>query len=83
VEQQLFEEQLRTIPLLPSPTTLWTDAAALGRRCREHGLTPGSLDLLIAAAAMHHGAHLLTFDTDFEQIARVSNLQVNRLRRPS
>jgi predicted nucleic acid-binding protein len=81
-EQQFVEEQLRTMPLLASPATLWTDAAALGRRCREHGLTPGSLDLLIATVAMHHGAHLLTFDSDFEHIARVSNLQVRCLRRP-
>jgi predicted nucleic acid-binding protein len=82
-EQQFFEEQLRTMTLLPSPAALWADAAILGRRCRGHGLTPGSLDLLIATVAMHHGAELLTFDSDFEQIARVSNLQVRRLRRPA
>jgi hypothetical protein len=82
-EVELFEEQLRTMTLLPSPPTLWTDAARLGRRCREHGLTPGSLDLLIAAVAIHHDAELLTFDSDFEQIARVSSLQVRHLRQPA
>ncbi|MEA2341947.1 MAG: hypothetical protein QOF63_116 [Thermoanaerobaculia bacterium] len=82
-EQQLFEDQLRTMTMLPSPSTLWSDAASLGRRCRENGLTPGALDLLIATVAMHHGAELLTFDTDFERIARVSALQVTHLRRPS
>jgi predicted nucleic acid-binding protein len=82
-EQQLFEEQLRTMVMLSSPAGLWTDAATLGRRCREHGLTPGSVDLLIATIAMHHGAELLTFDSDFEQIARASNLQVTHLRRPA
>jgi predicted nucleic acid-binding protein len=55
----------------------------LGRRCRENGLTPGSLDLLIAAVAIHHDAELLTFDSDFEQIARVSSLRVSHLHRPS
>jgi predicted nucleic acid-binding protein len=69
--------------MLPSPSNLWIDAARLGRRCRENGITPGSLDLLIAIVAMHHGAELLTFDTDFEQIARVSALHVTRLLRPS
>ena len=82
-EQQLFEEQLRTMVSLPSPTTFWSDAAMLGRRCRENGLTPGSLDLLIAAVAIHHDAELLTFDSDFEQIARVSTLRVSHLHRPS
>ena len=82
-EQQLFEDQLRTMTMLPSPSTLWSDAASLGRRCRENGLTPGALDLLIATVAMYHGAELLTFDTDFERIARVSALQVTHLRRPS
>jgi len=46
-------------------------------------ITPGSLDLLIAIVAMRHGAELLTFDTDFEQIARVSARYVTRLLRPS
>lgn len=82
-EQQLVEEQLRTMTMLPSPATLWNDAAILGRRCREHGLTPGSIDLLIATVAIQHGAELVTFDSDFEQIARVSNLHVTQLRRPS
>jgi predicted nucleic acid-binding protein len=82
-EQQLFEEQLRTMVLLASPSSLWTDAALLGRRCRGHGLTPGSLDLLIATVAIYHGAQLLTFDSDFEHIARVSTLRVTRLHRPS
>lgn len=82
-EQHLFEEQLRTMTMLQSPVTLWNDAAILGRRCRANGLTPGSLDLLIATVAMHHGAELLTFDTDFERVAQVSALRVTRLSRPS
>jgi predicted nucleic acid-binding protein len=81
-EQQFFEDQLQTMTMLLSPSTLWSDAASLGRRCRENGLTPGSLDLLIATVAMHHGAELVTFDSDFEQIARISNLHVTHLRRP-
>jgi predicted nucleic acid-binding protein len=82
-EQQLFEEQLRTMVFLPSPITLWSDAAMLSRRCRESGVTPGSLDLLIATVAMHHGAELLTFDSDFERIASVSARHVTLLRRPA
>ena len=41
-----------------------------------------SLDLLVAAVALHHKAIVVTFDGDFEAIAAISELQVQRLRRP-
>ena len=82
-EQRLFQEHLRTMTMLSTPASLWSDAALLGQRCREHGVTPGSLDLLIATVAVHHGAELVTFDADFEQIAGISPLRVTRLRRPT
>jgi predicted nucleic acid-binding protein len=41
-----------------------------------------SLDLLLAAVALHHSAVLLSFDDDFEVIAAVSELQLRRLQRP-
>jgi predicted nucleic acid-binding protein len=40
------------------------------------------MDLLIAAVAIHHGAELVTFDTDFRAIARMSTLRVKLLKRP-
>jgi predicted nucleic acid-binding protein len=41
-----------------------------------------SLDLLVAAIALHHKATVVTFDGDFEAITAISQLQVQRLRRP-
>jgi len=82
-EARQIEEQFETIPVLPTPASIWADAAELGQACRRAGLTPGSLDLLIAAVALHHDAELTTFDGDFEGIAAVSELRVTRLRRPS
>jgi predicted nucleic acid-binding protein len=82
-EERLFQEHVQTMAMLLTPATLWSNAALLGQRCRERGITAGSLDLLIAAIAIHHDAELVTFDSDFEQIARVSTLRVQRLRRPS
>jgi predicted nucleic acid-binding protein len=41
-----------------------------------------SLDLLVAAVALHHNAELVSFDTDFEAIAAVSELRLKRLDRP-
>ena len=77
--QKLFEET----PLLRTPPILWTDAADLGQRCRRAGIAAGSLDLLIAAAAIHHQLTLVTFDQDFLQLASLSTLQVNLLQKPS
>lgn len=82
-EARQLEEQFRTLPTLGTPDSLWSDAAVLGQRCRSVGITAGALDLLIASIALHHGAELVTFDSDFEQIATVSALRVTRLQRPA
>ena len=82
-EQRQLQAQFVLMPMLSTPTSLWSDAADLGQRCRRSGITPGSLDLLIACVVVHHGADLITFDADFEQIATVSTLRVTRLQRPA
>jgi len=64
------------LPLLATPENLWQQAIDLGQACRQIGRTLLSLDLLIAAVA------LVTFDADFETIASVSALRLNRLTRP-
>ncbi len=64
------------MPLLPTPALLWRDATRLGQDCRDQGYTAGSLDLVIAAWAIHHDAELVTFDCDYETIARYSTLRV-------
>lgn len=43
----------------------------------------GSIDLLIAAVAIDYAAHLVTFDSDFEPIAEITGLRVQRLERSS
>ncbi|GDX77196.1 hypothetical protein LBMAG41_22740 [Cyanobium sp.] len=42
-----------------------------------------SLDLLVAAVALHHNAVLVSFDADFEAFAAVSALRLQRLERPT
>jgi len=81
-EAKLLVQQFQTLPVLASPASLWTDATALGKACRQGGFTAASLDLLIAAVAVHHAAELVTFDMDFQSIAKVSNLHVKLLLRP-
>ena len=82
-ETRQLQAHFQTMPMLSTPPSLWRDALELGQRCRRNGLTAGSLDLLIASVAVHHGAELITFDADFEQIATVSTLRVTRLTRPA
>jgi len=81
-ETRQLEAQFATLPTLPTPTDLWQRAIDLGQACRQIGRTVLSLDLLVAAVAVHHNAVLVSFDTDFEAIASVSELRLKRLNRP-
>ena len=75
--------QFETIPRLESPPDLWGKAAELGRACRRKNVTAGSLDLLVAAIALHHAAEIVTFDAGFQVIASASNLRLKLLSRPT
>lgn len=81
-EARLLEAQFDTLPCLHTPTDLWERAIRLGQACRQVGRTVLSLDLLVAAVALHHNAVLVSFDADFEAIALVSELRLQRLERP-
>jgi predicted nucleic acid-binding protein len=50
---------------LAQPPRLWTEAGDLGFVLRRRGVTPKTLDLLIATYALNHSASLLTTDKDF------------------
>lgn len=82
-EARQLQAQFASLPLLTTPENLWQRAIDLGQACRQIGRTLLSLDLLIAAVALHHNAVLVTFDADFEAIASVSALRLNRLTRPA
>jgi hypothetical protein len=56
-----------------------TGAAAVYRACRRGGFTPRRLnDSLIAAIALEHGLPILHQDRDFEHIAELTGLLVER-----
>lgn len=78
-ERAQIEAQFSTLPLLPTPPQLWRDAARLGQICRDQGHNAGSLDLIIAAIALHHHAQLITGDADFLTIARLTKLKIHHL----
>ena len=82
-EARVLKAQFATLPCLASPSNLWQNAATLGQACRQSGHTVASLDLLIAAIALHHHAMVVSIDADFEAIASVSALRLQRLERPT
>ena len=75
-----LEQQFRHVPVISTPRNLWSSGVDLGRACRRIGVNAGSIDLLIAVVAIHHGAELVTFDRDFQSIARASKLRVKLLK---
>jgi tRNA(fMet)-specific endonuclease VapC len=64
-------ERSKVLPLLESchmltqPSDLWAEAGELGFALRRRGVTPKTLDLLIAIYALSYSAMLLSVDKDF------------------
>ena len=65
------KERKRILPLLQGchtlsePESLWLDAGELGFQLRRRGITPKTLDLLIATYALKSSCAILTTDSDF------------------
>ena len=63
--------------VIPTRATDYDDAAALYRRCRQQGETVRKLiDCLIASVAIRAGVPVLHNDTDFDVLARHSDLRI-------
>jgi predicted nucleic acid-binding protein len=80
-DRRRLENYFALVPILPAHATLWRDAISLGQKCVDAGLTLPSMDVLIAAASIHHGSEVVTFDGHFADIAKLSSLRVNVLTR--
>lgn len=52
----------------------YREAAAIYRAARAKGITPTTIDTLIAAIALDHHASVFTLDQDFSRIARITRL---------
>jgi len=53
-------------------------AAAICRAARAKGITPTTIDTVIAAIALEHNAAVFTLDQDFSRIARITRLALYR-----
>jgi predicted nucleic acid-binding protein len=60
--------------LEPRGFLTYREAAAIFRLARAKGITVTTLDALIAAIALEHGASVFTLDKDFARIARITRL---------
>lgn len=66
----------------PMPQAAFDQAVDLYRATRRAGLTVRSgVDCLIAASAIRHHLEVLHDDRDYDSLARVSTLQVRRLKK--
>lgn len=60
--------------LEPRGFETYCEAAAIYRSARAKGITPTTIDAMIAAIALEHNASVLTLDQDFSRIARITRL---------
>ena len=62
--------------LEPVGFSTYREAAAIFRLARSRGVSLSTIDTLIAAIALDHGAALFTLDRDFNRIARLTGLSL-------
>jgi predicted nucleic acid-binding protein len=65
--------------LEPQGFKTYREAAAIFRAARARGVSLTTIDTLIAAIALEHGASVFTLDQDFSQIAGLTGLGLHRL----
>ena len=70
IEQYLAQWEM----LEPHGFETYREAAAIYRAARAKGITPTTIDVVIAAIALEHKASVFTLDQDFSRIARITRL---------
>jgi predicted nucleic acid-binding protein len=82
-ERAGLEKRLVTFPMLSTPVNLWRRATVFGQGCRDAGVQVGVTDLIIATLCKHHETPLVTFDRHFLLMAKVIDIEVELLPRPT
>src|SRR5260370_41498307 len=62
--------------LEPTGVGTYREAAAIYRAALARGITLTTIDTVIAAIALEHGAGVFTLDQDFSRVARIAPLQL-------
>lgn len=68
--------------LEPVGFSTYREAAAIFRLARSRSVSLSTIDTLIAAIALDHGAALFTLDADFNRIARLTGLPLYAVPNP-
>jgi predicted nucleic acid-binding protein len=70
-----FEHYLSQWDMLePKGFSTYREAAAIFRAARAQGVAVTTIDALIAAIVLEHGATLFTLDKDFSRLASITGL---------
>lgn len=77
---ELLREHLRAFPDLALDEVDYEEAASAFNRCRGRGIQGSNTDFLICAAASRRDLTIYTSDRDFEEYAKVLDLQLHRPR---
>lgn len=70
IEQYLAQWEM----LEPRGFETYREAASIYRAARAKGITPTTIDAVIAAIALEHKVSVFTLDRDFSRIARITRL---------
>ena len=68
--------------LEPAGFSTYRAAAAIFRLARSHGVSLSTIDTLIAAIALDHGAAVFSLDKDFNRITRLTGLPLYQFPTP-
>jgi predicted nucleic acid-binding protein len=69
--------------LEPAGFDTYRTAASLFRKARAKGVSPSTIDTLIAVIAVEHGAPIFTLDKDFSRLALLMPLQLHSVKSDS
>ena len=70
-----FLRKMDSLPRLPFPPEKWNHAWNLAANLRKKGISPSAADCFISTVAISHDVPLVHRDTDFELIAKHSELR--------
>jgi predicted nucleic acid-binding protein len=71
-----LKKKLEAFPMIQLNQENYIQAARLRNYCRTKGINAGTIDFLIAAAAIQYNCYLLTIDNDFLYISQYSDLKL-------
>jgi predicted nucleic acid-binding protein len=79
IERKSIDDLFATFPLEENPPALWERAIVLGQKCKDAGIHPPGMDLLIAQISLDKGHGIVCYDKHFVEIAKVCPLRVKLL----